>query len=1054
MKIIKLIKRNRLVRFLWELQHYIRIFPCFLGVKLHGNEISLRNFKKAFFVNRSWRQEYSEIYRNSEIIENCILYSATGESEVAQSAVSVLRAFAEREDFGKYTHILALRDRKEQLELWRTYGKKYKNVFFIYSKSLLYGEYLAKAKYIITCGVLNTVFTKREGQKILFIGTGAPKDIRPQSIIQPRNIIRTYLLADCAVANAKYFAAVYSQFDLQNFALCDYTDNTSKRFSKRNILSAFMDSTASEPKNRKPKLLICVGSMLKNSLSETAFASLKNPEFKDYDVTLFFANGKTNANGYKVDDIPPYVRSVVATKDPFLSDAQAAVFRDICAVGDKKFSVDDCKFYFTREYVRNFGSVKFDKVIDYTGYFDKLYYIFKYGVNYTVDYTKIPVTYRNGEPKITTIVPVYNVEKYLHKCLSTLAEQTIDEIEILVVNDGTPDRSQSVINMYSLWYPDRIKPLIKENGGLSDTRNYGMRFARGKYITFADSDDYLDIDAMQKFYDTAESQDADVVISDFIKVKPKSRSEIRRTGKKFSYKRQWVTSHAQHGKSVTENPEILRYASSYAWNKCYRRDLLTDGNFQFPVNQWFEDSAVVYNILMAAKKVAALKEPTYYYRVGREGAITSTVDMRIFHIFNSCDSIVNYAKENGFFEQLKLEIEYLCIMHLHARLIALKNTYKLGIILKFNKQCYEYLNKNFPNWTENKYYSVIKQDRILKNALFGINKYRDTYEGMRKFFILNSIRLVLFRNKLARGVWSLLIALKKKTTNSTVQAKIEPGSQDNEVKEVQRYALRIMDVIHRFCEENNITYFLAEGSLLGAVRHGGFIPWDDDMDICMLRPDYDKFIKLWGKREIEHCLMLNNTVYKKYYIPFTKIVLNEETGFFNNQHYFPKKFQGPFVDIFPIDKCAEKITQEDIFLLGDLRRYRDYLLYKIGYIKNTEKRRCLRLKATFLSYRKLHSVINNIARTYSDNTDGYVANFFSSYKITNEHFKAEWFSGAVLAPFDGREYYVPIGANEILTVIYGDYKTPPPINKQVCKHGYTVNQKIRLKVLSRAKKYS
>ena len=113
---------------------------------------------------------------------------------------------------------------------------------------------------------------------------------------------------------------------------------------------------------------------------------------------------------------------------------------------------------------------------------------------------------------VSVIVPVYNVEKYIRVCLDTLVHQTLSNIEIIVVNDGTKDDSQKIIDEFSSLYPDKIIALKKENGGLSDARNYGLEHASGAYVGFVDSDDYTDIEMYQKLYEKAKQENADIVV--------------------------------------------------------------------------------------------------------------------------------------------------------------------------------------------------------------------------------------------------------------------------------------------------------------------------------------------------------------------------------------------------------------------------------------------------------------------------------------------------------------------------------------------------------------
>ena len=99
--------------------------------------------------------------------------------------------------------------------------------------------------------------------------------------------------------------------------------------------------------------------------------------------------------------------------------------------------------------------------------------------------------------KVSVIVPVYNTEKYIDKCLDSLVNQTMKDVEIIVVNDGSIDHSEEKIKNYENNYPKMIKYLKKENGGLSDARNYGIKYATGKYLAFVDSDDYIELDSCE-----------------------------------------------------------------------------------------------------------------------------------------------------------------------------------------------------------------------------------------------------------------------------------------------------------------------------------------------------------------------------------------------------------------------------------------------------------------------------------------------------------------------------------------------------------------------------
>ena len=118
-------------------------------------------------------------------------------------------------------------------------------------------------------------------------------------------------------------------------------------------------------------------------------------------------------------------------------------------------------------------------------------------------------------PKVSVIVPIYNVEDYIEQCLETLVNQTLEEIEIILVNDGSKDNSEKIAKQYKEKYPNKITYLEKENGGLSDARNFGIPYAKGEYIAFLDSDDYVELIMYEEMYKIAKKEDSDIVECDF-----------------------------------------------------------------------------------------------------------------------------------------------------------------------------------------------------------------------------------------------------------------------------------------------------------------------------------------------------------------------------------------------------------------------------------------------------------------------------------------------------------------------------------------------------------
>ena len=119
--------------------------------------------------------------------------------------------------------------------------------------------------------------------------------------------------------------------------------------------------------------------------------------------------------------------------------------------------------------------------------------------------------------KISVIVPVYKAEDYLRECVDSILAQTMSDLEIILVNDGSPDNSQLIIDEYVSAYPDKVKAIAVDNGGQGRARNFGIDMARGDYLSFIDSDDYLEADAFEIMLNAADENDADIVVCDMEK---------------------------------------------------------------------------------------------------------------------------------------------------------------------------------------------------------------------------------------------------------------------------------------------------------------------------------------------------------------------------------------------------------------------------------------------------------------------------------------------------------------------------------------------------------
>lgn len=322
---------------------------------------------------------------------------------------------------------------------------------------------------------------------------------------------------------------------------------------------------------------------------------------------------------------------------------------------------------------------------------------------------------KNNKILVSIIVPVYNVRNYIEKCLESLVNQTLKNIEIIVVNDGSPDDSQVIIDQYTQKYPNLIKSYIKENGGLSDARNYGMKKATGDYIAFVDSDDYVDNTMYQKLYDKAISGNFDLVVCDLNYVYPDSIRPCSSNIKADIVSKEDI-------KSIMTNI----YPS--AWNKLYKRNLLD--NISFKKGVWWEDVEFIYRLLPSVNSIGVVKENLYQY-VQRDGAITGTFNDKIYHYIDNWNGVIDFYKKNNLFDEYKQELEYSYVRYLYATMIKSllkwknKEKYDIGVDWAIQN-----VNEQFPNYKKNKYIKKLTVKNLylkcfnkkLANLIFKIKK--------------------------------------------------------------------------------------------------------------------------------------------------------------------------------------------------------------------------------------------------------------------------------------------------------------------------------------------
>jgi glycosyltransferase involved in cell wall biosynthesis len=297
--------------------------------------------------------------------------------------------------------------------------------------------------------------------------------------------------------------------------------------------------------------------------------------------------------------------------------------------------------------------------------------------------------------RVSLIVPMYNVEAYLEECLDSLRKQTLLDMEILLIDDGSTDRTKQIAERYVL-LDSRFAYYRKENGGLSDARNFGIPLAKGDYIAFLDSDDRVAPSLYEKMAEAI--GDADVLVSDI-------RYWFENPEQDFIMKglSDWTAETIQ--KQALLSP-------MFAWNKLYRSAWFKEKGLRYPKGLWYEDLPVTTRIFAQSEKIAYLPECLFDYRQRQGSIMASTSDPRLAQIFDILAMVRNNFLEDGLYDTYREELEYLHIEHL--RLYGMFRFIRSDNARAYYAKSEEVMKEFFPDWKKNRYLSSLS----FKNRMF------------------------------------------------------------------------------------------------------------------------------------------------------------------------------------------------------------------------------------------------------------------------------------------------------------------------------------------------
>lgn len=314
--------------------------------------------------------------------------------------------------------------------------------------------------------------------------------------------------------------------------------------------------------------------------------------------------------------------------------------------------------------------------------------------------------------KVSVIVPVYNTEKYLKNCIDSLLKQNFEDYEIIVINDLSPGNAEEIIKSYN----DKKIVYIKNktNKGIGYNRNLGVKEAKGEYVCFIDSDDYVKEDFISKMYNYSKENNLDLCVCDYVNVDEKGN-----TLEEFNLSNFGITNYE-------ENNKILCEINLGPCNKLFKKDMLIKNKIKFSEKLKYEDLSFVALSIKNSAKIGKINEQLNYFTVHKNSE-TTTRDKRVFDIFKQLDIVRNEYKSGKYLDELTVSV--LFNYTIQQRYQIDKDTQS-----KFIDDAFKYLNDNNIDYKHSEY---IKNRSFLKGLIeknkFITKVYCKIYNRIKKF---------------------------------------------------------------------------------------------------------------------------------------------------------------------------------------------------------------------------------------------------------------------------------------------------------------------------------
>lgn len=321
-------------------------------------------------------------------------------------------------------------------------------------------------------------------------------------------------------------------------------------------------------------------------------------------------------------------------------------------------------------------------------------------------------------PKVSIIIPMYNVENYIETCLDSVMNQTMKDYEVIVIDDGSVDYSYEKALEYQKRYPQQMQVFKQENAGQGAVRNNGVKEASGEYILFVDSDDTVSEYFVERAYKAITESQAAIGIFDAVIV-----DENRKR------KENMVGCHCPNPICTLQSyPQIL-FEYPAPWNKIYKKSLFMENNLGYPTHMWYEDLVGASIFYTVADKIAVIHDPLYYYMQRSDSVMHSKADAKNIEILKAMDMIQSFYRNKEIYDIYKPELEYLAIYHILVA--AAGRTVKADAKSPYPGQFMEYMDDQFPEWRKNIYLNRLSILNRLKLYLLDKKQYKILHQLYR-----------------------------------------------------------------------------------------------------------------------------------------------------------------------------------------------------------------------------------------------------------------------------------------------------------------------------------